>query len=84
MQYGDATVDMRFLAPRFARFPPEIRDLLFAEYVEEISAQVVGEGNLIEFFTRCFNGQGYRVTDASTPEHNMWIYRSEYDTHDEL
>lgn len=74
---GYAKLDMQMMAPHFAALRPEVRDILFADYVEEISAQVVGAEKLLAFFRYCFNGQGYYVTDMDDDEHSLWDHKED-------
>lgn len=89
-QYGDCVADMRLLSPYFSDLMPEVRDILFANYVEgkhvgilsqpdeldsEISAEVVGAKNLLRFYSDCFQGQGYQLTDPESSLHEeLWTY----------
>ncbi|XP_062504731.1 uncharacterized protein LOC134181477 [Corticium candelabrum] len=77
---GYAKLDMAMMAPHFAAFRPEVRDILFADYVEEISAQVVGVDKLLAFFRFCFTGQGYYVTDVDDDEHSLWDHKDDSPT----
>ena len=43
---------------------PVVRDIILANYVEEISADVVGANQLFDFFTKCFANQTYYKTDV--------------------
>ena len=77
--YGDCTQDSRLVARHFARLAPaEVRDLLFIEYVEEMTAEVVGVASMERFFHDCFQGQTYAVTNPGTVEHErLWRYYDE-------
>ena len=74
---GYAKLDMQMMAPHFVALKPEVRDVLFADYVEEISAQVVGAEKVLAFFRYCFVGQGYYVTDMDDEEHSLWDHKDD-------
>ena len=62
--HGYAKLDMAvsLVGEHFRALQPEIRDILFHDYVEEITAQVVGVRKMLAFFRFCFLGQDYYVT----------------------
>lgn len=84
VQFGDNRGDMKLQAGVFSRLPAEIRDLLFAEYIEEITAQVVGAENVVSFFISCFQGQDYELTHLGDTNHALWDYIDHSKPHDEL
>ena len=72
--HGDAKLDMIVIGGHFLALAPEVRDILFLDYVEEITAQVVGVGRMLAFFRYCFLGQEYYVTEMGDDEHSLWEY----------
>ena len=56
----------------FQALQPEVMDILFANYVEEIAAQVVGVRKMLAF---CFLGQEYYVTELGDEEHALWDHK---------
>jgi hypothetical protein len=53
--------------------PASTRDILFTEYLEELSAAVVGPMRVMRFFMECFQGQTYQITQADSEEHaRLW------------
>ena len=72
--YGDAVLDRNMLVPRFDALSSDVRrDLLFVEYLEEISAGVVGATRVMRFFMQCFQGQTYQITQAHEERHQtLW------------
>ncbi len=71
--YGYAKLDVAIVSEHFKALRPiEAMDVLLMNYVEEISAQVVGVARLLAFFRYCFLGQDYYMTDVDTTEHLMW------------
>lgn len=77
--YGDCNADRVLVASHFSELEPEVRDLLFLEYVEELSAEVVGTRNVLSFFKYCFRGQPYYLTNLGDTEHLLWEYVSDED-----
>ena len=74
----DCIADVKLVAPAFAALRGEVRDVLFADYVEELAAQVVGVEHVVTFYEQCFAGQGYFATDPATPIHaELWRYYDE-------
>ena len=73
--YGYAKLDMSLIGGHFQALEPTSRDILFADYVEEVTAQVVGVEKMLAFFRYCFLGQEYYVTDVSDEEHKMWDHK---------
>lgn len=65
------------MAPHFRVVRPKVRDILFADYVEEISAQVVGAEKLLAFFRYCFVGQTYYLTAMDDDEHALWDHKDD-------
>lgn len=47
-------------------------DILLMDYIEELTAQVVGANRTYAFFSQCFTGQSYRVTTADDDMHAIW------------
>eukprot|EP00050_Salpingoeca_kvevrii_P001405 m.169113 g.169113 ORF g.169113 m.169113 type:complete len:260 (-) comp10362_c4_seq1:1569-2348(-) len=75
--YGDSFRDMKMIAAGFVDLAPEVRDILLADYIEEISAQIVGAKRVPSFFRYCFQGQRYQLTDPESPEHeSLWQHKS--------
>ena len=73
--YGDCVTDMRLVTAEFEQIPAiEVRDLLLADYIEELAAQIVGGKQVYAFFRSCFQGQDYEVTELGTPAHELWEY----------
>lgn len=72
--HGDAKLDMSVIGSHFLSLAPEVMDILFQDYVEEITAQVVGVKRMLAFFRFCFLGQEYYVTEMSDDEHSLWDY----------
>lgn len=70
--YGDATMDVKLLAPHFMALAPEHRDTLMMDYFEELAAQVVGANRTYAFFKYCFAGQTYALTSVDDRHHAMW------------
>jgi hypothetical protein len=77
--FVDCTSDMRLASRHFDSINVlEVRDVLFADYVEEITANVVGVANVLPFFRHCFRGQEYELTDPnSDAHHELWRYYDE-------
>ena len=49
-------------APRFKFLTPTMRDILFADFIEEMAAEVVGAEYVPAFFNYSFRpGQGYQT-----------------------
>ena len=70
--HGYAKLDMGVVATHFEALEPTVRDILFSDYVEEITAQVVGVSKMLAFFRYCFLGQSYYVTEIGSEEHLLW------------
>lgn len=50
-----------------------IRDILFLEYMEELTSAIVGPTRVMRYFMECFQGQTYQVTKVGTDEHQkLW------------
>lgn len=73
--HGYAKLDMSVIGGHFQALEPTPRDILFADYVEEVAAQVVGVEKMLAFFRYCFLGQEYYVTDVGDEEHKMWDHK---------
>jgi Cupin-like domain len=73
--FGDAQFDVGLMDEHFdvLNDKPAIRDILLANYIEEISAQTVGVERVLSFFQYCFQDQPYYITDASNDDHNLWL-----------
>lgn len=82
--HGYAKLDMSVVGAHFHALQPETRDILFANYVEEITAQVVGVGKMLAFFRFCFLGQEYYVTELGDVEHSLWDHKDLSDESDSL
>ena len=78
--HGYAKLDMTVIGSHFEALRPEVRDVLFQDYVEEITAQVVGVKKMLAFFRYCFLGQDYYVTDMEDEEHLLWEHKDVEDT----
>lgn len=63
------------IGSHFKALQPEVMDVLFGDYVEEITAQVVGVGRMVAFFRYCFLGQEYYVTELGDEEHALWDHK---------
>ena len=70
--HGYAKLDMDVVAGHFRALEATVRDILFRDYVEEITAQVVGVKKMLAFFRYCFQGQRYYVTEINSEEHALW------------
>ena len=75
--HGYAKLDMAVVGEHFQALQPEIRDILFHDYVEEITAQVVGAKKMLAFFRFCFLGQDYYVTELGDEEHALWDHKDD-------
>lgn len=73
--HGYAKLDMNVVGLHFQALEPTARDMLFDDYVEEITAQVVGVKKMLTFFRYCFLGQGYYVTEIEDEEHYLWDHK---------
>ena len=73
--HGYAKLDMLVVGDHFAALEPEARDILFQDYVEEITAQVVGVKKMLAFFRYCFLGQEYYITEIEDDEHALWGHK---------
>lgn len=73
--HGYAKLDMTVIGSHFEDLLPEVRDILFQDYVEEITAQVVGVKKMLAFFRYCFLGQDYYITDIDNDEHLLWEHK---------
>lgn len=73
--HGYAKLDMGVVGNHFRALEPTARDILFSDYVEEITAQVVGVKKMLAFFRYCFLGQGYYVTEMEDKEHSLWDHK---------
>eukprot|EP00118_Oscarella_pearsei_P012919 m.98673 g.98673 ORF g.98673 m.98673 type:complete len:812 (+) comp37002_c0_seq1:3-2438(+) len=76
---GYAKLDVSIVANHFGALPTEVRDILFIEYVEEITAQVVGPERVIAFFYHCFRNQVYYITNIDDEEHALWDHKDDLD-----
>eukprot|EP00457_Paulinella_chromatophora_P003231 gb/GEZN01003237.1/.p1 GENE.gb/GEZN01003237.1/~~gb/GEZN01003237.1/.p1 ORF type:complete len:719 (-),score=176.32 gb/GEZN01003237.1/:74-1912(-) len=84
--YGDVSFDVHHVvAPSFREiWPLPVRDVLLADYIEQMAAEVVGPQRVFAFLRFCFQGQRYFVTSgsqASPEDHELWS-RPEQDTTD--
>lgn len=78
--HGYAKLDMKVIAGHFQALEPTVRDILFSDYVEEITAQVVGVRKMLAFFRYCFLGQNYYVTEIESEEHLLWDHSEPSET----
>ena len=72
--HGYVKLDVSIIRGHFKSLTPEVMDILFSDYVEEITAQVVGTGQMLSFFRYCFQGQYYYITELGDKEHSLWDY----------
>ena len=77
--HGYVKLDMAVIGTHFKALSPEVMDILFADYVEEITAQVVGVRRMLAFFRYCFLGQEYYVTELGNQEHSLWDHKDAQD-----
>ena len=70
--HGYVKLDMLIVGGHFQALLPEVMDVLFLDYVEEITAQVVGVNKMVAFFRYCFTGQQYYVTELGDEDHSLW------------
>eukprot|EP00040_Diaphanoeca_grandis_P009014 m.47250 g.47250 ORF g.47250 m.47250 type:complete len:796 (-) comp20448_c1_seq1:160-2547(-) len=76
--YMDCLADLKIVAASFKNLKPEVRDIIFQDYVEELTAQVVGVEHVLTFYEQCFQGQTYEATQASDELHDeLWRYYDE-------
>lgn len=73
--HGYAKLDMSLVGFHFQALEPTVRDILFNDYVEEITAQVVGVRKILAFFRYCFLGQEYYVTDIEDASMKSMSYK---------
>ena len=73
--HGYAKLDMQVIGSHFEALGPAVMDILFQDYVEEITAQVVGIKKMLAFFRYCFVGQEYYITDIEEEEHLLWEHK---------
>lgn len=72
--HGFVKLDVQVIGEHFKALSPEVMDILFGNYVEEIASQVVGVDKILAFFRYCFQGQAYTVTSPDQVEHSLWDY----------
>ena len=72
--HGYVKLDSSIIGGHFKTLSPEVMDQLFMNYVEEITAQVVGIKRIVAFFRYCFTGQSYHITEIGDDEHAIWDY----------
>ena len=57
---------------------PAVRDILLADYIEELAADAVGPERVYAFLRHCFGNQSYHVTrcdaEQCDPEAAIWTY----------
>ena len=77
---SDATI---IADEHFARLPEAMRETLFVEYVEQLTAEVVGADRALRFWRRCLGNQPHFLTKAGAPEHELWerVGASDHVTH---
>lgn len=73
--HGYAKLDMAVVGSHFQALEPEVRDILFQDYVEEITAQVIGVRKMLPFYRFGFSGQEYYVTEIGDEEHTLWDHK---------
>ena len=78
--HGYVTLDVKVIGSHFKALVPEVMDILFQDYIEEISTQVVGVQKMLAFFQYCFRGQKYYITESGDPEHSIWDYIDSHDS----
>jgi hypothetical protein len=75
--WEDVDLDVGIVGRHFKRLPPVVRDWLLHDFVEEVSANILGGADLVPPFLRnCFRGQGYRMTEKGTQEHRLWRHKT--------
>lgn len=72
--YGDATLDAELIGGEFTQLHAVARDVLLADYVEEMAAEVLGAERVYAFFRYCFKpNQRYYYTKMEDQEHtDLW------------
>eukprot|EP00047_Mylnosiga_fluctuans_P005161 m.238801 g.238801 ORF g.238801 m.238801 type:complete len:702 (-) comp13362_c0_seq1:265-2370(-) len=71
--YHDATEDLRRASVAFGALRPERRDILLADYIEELTAQVVGPLRVPSFLRYCLRTMPYHITYPSELIHDeLW------------
>jgi len=65
--HGEVVLDKEIVKGHFMDFPPAVRDTLFADYVEQVTEQVVGPHKIVAYFLLCFQGSRYRIAPG-----DMW------------
>ena len=70
--YGYVKLDVSIIGSHFKALKPHIMDMLLMDYIEEITAQIVGIDLMLSFFRYCFQGQDYYITEIDQPEHSLW------------
>ena len=70
--YGYVTLDVNIIGSHFKALKPHIMDILLMDYIEEITAQIVGVNMVLSFFRYCFQGQDYYLTEIGQPDHSLW------------
>lgn len=80
--HGYVKLDVLVVGGHLKALPPEVMGVLFLDYVEEITAQVVGVKRMLAFFRYCFVGQEYYITELGKKEHNLWDHSESHDSED--
>ena len=76
--HGYVKLDMLIVSGHFQALLPEVMDILFLDYVEEMTAQVVGVNRMLAFFRYCFTaGQQYYVTELGDEDHSLWDHSTD-------
>lgn len=70
--HGFVKLDVQVIGSHFKSLHPEVMDILLADYIEEITTQIVGVNKLLAFFRYCFQGQNYYITSNGEEEHHLW------------
>ncbi len=71
---GYSRTDSIMVGKYFRQLPSSIiRETLLYDYIEELTADVLGMDEVYGFFLYCFNGQKYRLTQKGTELHQqLW------------
>lgn len=62
---GEIGLDVEIVAGHFEAFPADIRDILVADFLEQITAQVVGPRKVLAFWLLCFQGHPFHLAPGS-------------------
>jgi len=73
--YGDTSLDVALGKTKFALLQPEIRDMIFMDYCEELVTNVLSVHVSMSFFKQCFLGQGYAFQNQDEDGLYLWQYK---------